>query len=276
MNSSRIPRLVVISFLCFAGRSSLFGQAPQANVANEGAQLYSSNCSLCHGADGKGGGRGPAIATMRNVIAMSDADIAGVVHNGNASQGMPAFPDLGDAGTRAVVRYLRTLQGVSTAPLPVKVTGNTDAGRALFFGKAQCSSCHMVKGQGGFLGTDMTTYAQGHTRDEIVQAIVKPDTQLLPTARVVQVKTKAGLTLVGVVRSEDSMNLTLQTEDGRFHFLTRSGLSAINYTDHSLMPHDYGTRLTPGELDDIADFLIVTGQDAPAEAAPPTRRHVNQ
>ena len=48
-----------------------------------------------------------------------------------------------------------------------------------------------------------------------------------------------------MVRAEDNLNITLQTEDGRYHFLSRSSLATVNYTDHSLMPHDYGTRLTP-------------------------------
>ena len=70
------------------------------------------------------------------------------------------------------------------------------------------------------------------------------------------------------MRAEDNLNITLQTEDGRYHFLSRSSLAKLNYTNHSLMPHNYGTRLTSSELDDLVSFLIVTGRNAPSEPAP--------
>jgi putative heme-binding domain-containing protein len=122
------------------------------------------------------------------------------------------------------------------------------------------------------MASELTFYARNRTTDEIMQAIVNPDADLQPTSRVVRVRTRDGKSLTGVVRAEDNLNITLQTEDGRYHFLSRSNLAAVNYTDHSLMPHDYGTRLTPKELDDLVAFLIVTGRNAPAEPTPPRSR----
>lgn len=276
MTSTQLRTMLVFCSLALFAAMPVFAQGGQSGGANDagqnqGAQLYGSNCAYCHGADGKGG-RGPAIATMPKVIALSDTDLAGIVHNGEVNQGMPSFPDLGDQGTQAVVRYLRMLQGVTGAPPPTKMTGDANAGRVLFFGKGQCSSCHMIDGKGGFIASDMTAYGQNRSGSDILQAIVNPDTHLAPTSRVVEVRTRAGRSLTGVVRSEDNMNITLQTVDGRYHFLERSSLAAVNYTDHSLMPHDYGTRLTAKELDDLVSFLIVTGKNAPAEAAPTGRR----
>jgi cytochrome c oxidase cbb3-type subunit 3 len=271
MTRTRLTTMLVFSSLfLFAGRPML-AQGGQSGSQNQGAQLYASDCAYCHGEDGKGG-RGSAIATLPKVIALSDADLIGIVHNGEVVQGMPAYPDLGDQDTLAVVRYIRTLQGVTGAPTPTKVTGDVNAGRVLFFGKGQCSNCHMINGEGGFIASDMTAYGQSRAANDILQAIVKPDTQLAPGSRVVEVRTRAGQSLTGVVRSEDNMNITLQTEDGRYHFLTRSSLAAVNYTDHSLMPHDYGTRLTAKELDDLVGFLIIAGKNAPAEAARAGRR----
>jgi hypothetical protein len=69
--------------------------------------------------------------------------------------------------------------------------------------------------------------------------------------------TKTGLKLTGVLRYEDNFSLALQMEDGRYHLLARSDLTDVHYTDHSLMPRDYGTRLTSKELNDLVSFLIV-------------------
>jgi cytochrome c oxidase cbb3-type subunit 3 len=261
------------ALLLLAGKP-LMGQG-QPSAVDHGAQQFQANCAGCHGADGKGGDKGPAIATLPGVVALSEMELIKIVRDGTPA-GMPSFERLGDTEITAVVRYLRTLQGKTDVSDTDEVTGNAVAGRALYFGKAQCSNCHMVNtagvGQGGFIASDLTGYGASHTAPAIKQAIVRPDTPLDPASRVVEVQTKTGQKLIGVVRSEDNFNLALQTEDGRYHFLTRSGLAEVNYKQYSLMPRDYGTRLTSKELDDLVSFLIVTGKNAPVEAAPPRRR----
>jgi cytochrome c oxidase cbb3-type subunit III len=262
--------LLCSSLILFEGMPAL-GQDQPGVGPGQGAQLFSSNCAYCHGADGRGG-RAPAIATLPKVVAMSNQDLIGIVHKGEADQGMPSFPDLGDQGTKAVVQYLRTLQGVTANGSVAKLAGDPDAGRQIFYGEGQCSTCHMILGKGGFMASELTSYAMNRTADEIVRAIVNPDAELEPTSRVVSVRTRDGKSLTGVVRAEDNLNITLQTEDGRYRFLSRSNLAAVNYTDHSLMPRNYRTRLTSAELDDLVAFLIVTGRSAPTEPAPPKRR----
>ncbi len=209
--------------------------------------------------------------TTPNFVALSDAALIKIVHDGTAA-GMPPFAQLGDENIAAVVHYLRRLQGQSDTTAATAVPGDATAGRALYFGKAQCSNCHMIQGNGGFMAADLTAYGRTHSADAIRQGIVTPDASLAPEARVVDVQTKAGKKLSGVIRNEDDFNIALLTEDGRFHFLARSELADVQYTDHSSMPHDYGTRLTANELNDVISFLIVTGQSTPAEPAPPRRR----
>lgn len=247
-------------------------RAQQRNPSDQGAQLFASNCAYCHGADGKGG-RAPAIAVMRDVIAMSNQDLIAVVHNGKIAQGMPAFPGLGTQGTEAVVQYLRQLQGVSGAVVQAKPTGDADVGKQLFFGKGQCSNCHMVSGNGGFMARDLTGYAQSLTSQEVIRNIVDPDAHLAPRSEVVEVQPKKGQSLTGVLRAEDNMTLTLQTVDGRYRFFAKRDLAKVDYTGHSLMPHNYGTQLTSAELNDLAAFLIDAGEGTSGQAASPSRKH---
>ena len=269
MTLNWLAMTLVCSFLLLSGGISALGQdQPMSGSSqDQGAQLYQSHCAYCHGADGRGG-RGPAIATLPKVIAMSNQDLMGIVHKGEPDQGMPGFPDLGDPGTKAVVQYLRMLQGVTADGPPAKLAGDPDAGQQIFYGKGQCSTCHMILGKGGFMATELTSYARNRTAQEILQAIVNPDANLEPTSRVVHVRTREGQSLTGVVRAEDNLRMALQTEDGQYHFLSRSSLAAVNYSDHSLMPRDYGTRLTSRELDDLVAFLIVTSRHARTEPAP--------
>lgn len=263
---SRFANLLACSALFLLTGLSMMGQG-RRNGANAGAQQYEDNCAVCHGGDGSGG-KALSLITP-NFVNMSDAGLAKAIHDGTAG-GMPPYAGLGDANIAAIVHYMRTLQGQSDTT--GTVTGDPAAGRALYFGKAQCSSCHMIQGNGGFMAADLTAYGRSHAEDAIKQAIVTPDTPLAPASRVVDVQTKSGAKLSGVIRHENNFVIDLQTEDGRYHFLLRSDLADVHYTDHSLMPHDYGTKLTPAELDDIASFLIAAGHATPAEPAAPGRR----
>jgi len=237
-------------------------QAPSASTIT-GSRRYTQFCAGCHGADGKGGDKAASLATSRVVISRSDAELFRIVRDGTP-QGMPPFAQIGEANIAAVVRYLRVLEqdAVPTPPLAVAApAGDARAGRALFFGKAGCSSCHLVHGQGGFIAPNLTAYARNRSAQNILDEILNPDSPLVSTARVATVTTVAGRQITGVLRNEDAFDLALQTRDGRYHFFSRSELSNITYSDHSLMPRDYGTRLSPNELGDVIAFLIASSRE---------------
>jgi cytochrome c oxidase cbb3-type subunit III len=228
-----------------------------------GAQQYTAYCAACHGTDGKGGDKAVSLATSQSLLTRSDSELFQIIHDGTTG-GMPPFAQIGMANITALVHYLRALEGEpgpEGSPASAPVTGDVKAGRVLYFGKAQCSTCHMFRGQGGFIASNLTAYARHRTTDAIVRDITTPDNPLVPSSRLVSVTTRTGRKLTGLLRNEDNFNLELQTEDGRYRFFARSDLKEVRYTEHSLMPRDYGSRLTPKELDDIASFLVVAGRD---------------
>ncbi len=238
------------------GGDQRLGGNPTAST--QGKQAFISRCSTCHGIDGRGGEHAPDIATSAVVQQLSDADLDAIVRNGVPSRGMPSFQALGLAEIKTMVAYLRVLQGRNGA---VKVNGNTSRGRELFFGPAHCSDCHMIRGEGGFLGPDLSDYSRSHSPENIRQAIVNPNRDLSPKADTVTAFTRDGSKLAGVARNEDNFSLQLQTPDGSFHLLMKSDLAALSHDHHSLMPSDYASRLSARDLDDVVSFLasVCTG-----------------
>jgi cytochrome c oxidase cbb3-type subunit III len=117
--------------------------------------LFEFNCAGCHGLDGRGGEKGPNIATRPEISGRSDDEILAILRHGVPGAGMPAFSRLGDKKLEAVVRHLRSLQGLNGK---TDLAGNTDEGRKLFFKDGGCATCHMINGAGGFLGSDLSTY----------------------------------------------------------------------------------------------------------------------
>jgi putative heme-binding domain-containing protein len=223
----------------------------------DGRQVFENRCAACHGIDGRGGERAPDIATSAKTQRRSDAALALIINNGVPSAGMPAFSTLDASTTGALVRYLRFLQGkTGSATLP----GNPQNGKAIFFGRARCSECHLAAGAGGFIASDLSSYGRARPVEEIRDAIVKP-IQLSNASRgTVTIVTRAGQTLTGVLRNEDNFSLQLQSLDGAFHLLMKSDVASMRRDWNSLMPADYGSKLSAGELNDLVSFLMSVAQ----------------
>lgn len=260
--------------LCFltSAVTALHGQGKPGTAASraktahriEPRTAFENVCASCHGLDARGGERGPDIASRPEVVGKTDAELVKILREGEISEGMPSFASYGRADLAAIVTYLRVLQGRSReTPLP----GDPGAGRNLFFGKAKCSDCHMVSGQGGFFGRDLTAYAARMTPDEVRAAIVDPNKDLDPRLGLVTVRLADSAVLSGVARNEDNFSLQLQTPDGAFHLLNKSDIRALTYAGRSPMPSDYGAILSLVELNDLVSYLLDTSRSVRGQKA---------
>ena len=247
----------------------LRGQSPEGSPI-AGARRYQEYCAACHGVDSKGGDKAASLVTVESVGGRTESDLFRIVHDGTP-EGMPPFAQIGDANIAAVVHYLRLLAESSlprgTVAVPM-TGGNANAGRALYFGSAQCSACHMFGGQGGFAAMNLTDYARNRTAETVRKAIVEPSEETAPIVRLASATTKDGQILTGLVRSEDAFTLTLQTEDGRFHFLDRKNLAIVQDAGQLLMPRDYSTLLTAEELNNLVSFLVASRELQNSESGP--------
>ena len=227
---------------------------PQSTPANaEGRKVFASTCAGCHGLDGRGGERAPNIAQNPQAERLSDTELMHIVQEGIPGTGMPAFHSLASPDVKAVVAYLRTLQGTSkTVALP----GNPAHGKILFYGEAGCSGCHMVTGSGGFIASDLSGYGHAHSVQEIRSAITQPNAAAASQVHSAVVVTRTGQQYSGRVRNEDNFSLQLQSLDGTFHFFTKSDIERLEYNSQPLMPANYGSTLSAQDLDDLVSFLI--------------------
>jgi cytochrome c oxidase cbb3-type subunit 3 len=223
--------------------------------ASQGSALFSSNCATCHGADGRGGEHAPDIATASDVQRLADRNLIDIVKNGITGTGMPGFDWLEQDKVLAIVAYLRTLQGKTTS---VALPGNSARGEALFFGKAQCSKCHMAHGKGGFIAGDLSYIGADTSVDRIRKVILDPEATLPAQKKAVTVVTNSGQKFTGALRMNDNFSISLQTMDGGFHYFPKSQLTHLDIGSRSLMPGDYRSRLSDAEIDDLASYLIRT------------------
>ncbi len=122
--------------------------ALDAELADQGAQIYASNCAQCHGIEG-GGGIGPALNSKDFLASVSDEQIEQLVATGIPGSLMVAYGlDFGgpltQAQIRAVVKYLRSFEEVAPEfPEWRTPLARSDlTGRDLF--NMACAYCHGV------------------------------------------------------------------------------------------------------------------------------------
>jgi cytochrome c oxidase cbb3-type subunit III len=238
-------------------------------LALEASKTFAATCAGCHGLDGRGGERGPNVATRPEVLRRSDAELLQILRDGKTASGMPSFAALGDGKLAAMVTYLRTLQRKNDA---APISGDVKHGESLFFGKARCSDCHSVNGKGGFIGSELSDYAAGSSAAEIKNAIINPDIDAKQSRSKTMVTLRDGRSWEGIIRNEDNFSLQLQSLDGAFHLIQKSEVAEMKSADQPLMPDDYGKTLSPAELEDLVGYLMSVARANPGAVRRNRRR----
>jgi cytochrome c oxidase cbb3-type subunit III len=259
LTAALIVTIVAIGHVSHLAFAQMQAKRADSNAVSSkspvGEKLFIANCSGCHGLDGQGGDKAPSIAGNPRLQRLSDAQIAGIALHGVPGTGMPSFQSLGEQKVHEIVAYLRVLQGKRAAPgLP----GNPTRGKEIFFGKGECSACHIMNGAGGFLGPDLSAYGSTTSAKTILDAILSSDRNVPPGYQTAVLTTRDGEHIEGIIRNEDNFSIQLQTKDGSFHFFQKSDLQGVEHTS-PLMPTNYRERLSSEELNDLVNYIIKSG-----------------
>ena len=136
--------------------------------------------------------------------------------------------------------------------------GDLDNGRLVYFGKAACSECHVLGGEGGTLGPDLTSIQRDRSAHDLVEAIVYPGASLVREYETYKIKT-AGGEHTGIVMEETPEAIILGTGPQATVRINRIEIISMEIAPVSMMPQGLDKTLTRQELADLLAFLI--GQD---------------
>lgn len=229
----------------------------------EGHSLFRINCSPCHGLDARGGGRGPDLTLNRWVHGSSDEEIFRTISQGVPGTEMPAS-DTEESETWAIVAYLRS----QSPPKKLGASGDRLKGEKTFRGSGGCSACHMVKGQGGVLGPDLSRVGASRSASYLVDSIRDPNKELSsgmmdPSNQYgpplvydkVTVTTAGGEEFVGIAMNEDTFSIQLLGTDQKLHLFLKKELKQVLHEQKSLMPAYSEQRMSNAELQDLIAYL---------------------
>jgi PQQ-dependent dehydrogenase (methanol/ethanol family) len=238
------------------------GVAPGSLDTKAVESLAQSTCAACHGSGLTGGDRAPALVNSAHLRTLGEGEIKAIIRSGTAG-GMPSFP-FPDNQLDALATWLKGQNDVAVQAHPPEQVA---AGQALFFGKAGCSACHMVRGRGGVNGPDLSALAVRSTPSEIEGYLDDPTAQMgtkslagcpgwafCPDTQwgVVDVRLKGGKRLRGFARNQGEHDLQLQTFDGQFRLLTDKDYVWFKREPKSYMPP---LHATPDERRDLLAYL---------------------
>ncbi len=215
-----------------------------------GERLFRQQCSRCHGRDGDGGELGPAL-TNGFSSASTDAGLFRIVR-----EGIPNTQMIGISRTATeqsvwmVVSYLNSMNDTGAADLP----GDAAAGRQVFAGKGNCSSCHMVNGEGGRRGPDLSQVGSRRDADELASDLRTPDEEVTPRWWTLRITREDGSVVEGLRMSEDTFTMRVMDENEDLWSFSKGSVRSYDRSTSSTMP-GVNALLTNAEVDDLVAYL---------------------
>ena len=225
------------------------GQYAAADMAY-GAQLYTAQCAVCHGANGDEVG-GVDLGTGQFRRAGSDRALARLIATGLSEAGMPGF-DFDSAERAGIVAYLRNMRSFDAASVPI---GDAARGRAVFVGAGDCTSCHRVDGTGAGMAPDLGNIGTLRAASALQTSVLNPSSAMVPLNRPIRAVTNDGAVINGRRLNEDTYTVQLIDERGRLASLVKADLSEYTVLTTSPMP-SYDGKLALGEVADLVAYLL--------------------
>ena len=219
-----------------------------------GERYFQRQCSRCHGQDATGNdetGAPDLTGTLSN--ASTSAAIFRVIREGIPGTAMlPITADAPDARVWQLVTYIESL---STDATNIDLPGSVRAGRQVYMGKGNCAGCHMLNGEGGRQGPDLSRVGERRDPDELAADLTNPNDEVDPRWWTVKVTRQDGSVVEGLRMNEDTFTLRVIDADGNLWSFSKSQISAYERNESSTMP-SYEQTLTASEVDDLVAYLF--------------------
>jgi putative heme-binding domain-containing protein len=238
---------VVFSTRAAGGRQARFDAAE----ARAGQKIYNRSCTMCHGLNGAAGDRAPALGAQRRYLRGTSEELFDAIKNGIKGTGMPGSP-LGAGDVNKLVAYIHSLRATA---VDVDVAGDVERGRAVFAGKGNCTKCHMVNGQGGILGPDLSNVGAERSLAALREALIVAKPTPPRGYQPVKVTTVQGRVIEGVLKNQHNTSFQILGKDERLHLLLAEEIRTMERSEKSLMPAGVDKRLTADEFADLVAYL---------------------
>src|SRR5213594_883296 len=230
-----------------------------------GQQLFKSNCSFCHGSDGRGGETGPNLVRDQVVLADQHGElIAPVVQNGIPGRGMPKLT-LSATEIADIAAWLHS-QPLSDRGTPSTLdilVGNAKEGEAYFNGAGRCTQCHSATGDLAGIGSryepktiqNLIVSGGGGGGRRRRSAGAAPPVKAPPTT--VTVTLPSGRRVQGELDHLSAFIVALRDSDGTYHsFARHDSIPKVVVTSPLQWHIDRLPQWRDADIHDLTAYLV--------------------
>ena len=135
--------------------------------------------------------------------------------------------------------------------------GDAERGAKLFNNqdKSKCTICHLKGDKGVRLGPDLTWIGAIRSERDLLEAIVYPSASIARYHEVVNVLTKDGNVVSGLLVRETVDEMFLSSAEGVVQSVPYQDIKQARYSNVSLMPEGLDQLLKPEEIADLVAYL---------------------
>jgi len=150
-----------------------------------------------------------------------------------------------------VVAFVRSL---SQSAGGASARGNAAHGEQVF--RAQgCGGCHLVRGQGGVRGPDLSVIGSQRSAEYLRESIVDPNAKVAPEYWVAKIITRDGASHSGFVMNQDTYIVQILDFTRGLEAIPRTEFKDFGIDRSSSMPSLEG-KLSASDLDDLVSYLV--------------------
>ena len=117
-----------------------------------------------------------------------------------------------------------------------------------------CQSCHMINGQGGQIGPNLSG-AGAMGMEAVIRNIIEPNAAIEAAYRIFQVKLKAGEVIEAFYVSEDATAYVIRQAGGADRRVPKAEVASAKYLRRSLMPEGLLDGFTDEQVTDLFAYL---------------------
>ena len=271
MSTGRLVRIVawtfataILPFGALAISQAAAQESAPARAApvdpDQGKRLFEQNCSTCHGADA-GGDEAPDL--HGTPTRLGDAAVENIIKRGIPGTAMPLFADLSEKDAANIVAFLRSFDATETSSI---VKGDFKKGEALYQSSG-CSACHIIAGQGGVVGPELTRIGAMRGRASLKARLIDPGANLPENGTgfysskwteylMFRAVEKDGHVVEGMRVSEDSFTIDLKDACGKIHGFWKPDLRSLNAEPGKSFMPSFKEALSSAQMDDLAAYLM--------------------
>jgi putative membrane-bound dehydrogenase-like protein len=135
-------------------------------------------------------------------------------------------------------------------------TADISQGRLVF--SRNCASCHRLFDDGGAIGPELTG-SQRANLDYVLENLLDPSAIVPFDYRVTIIETKDGRFLTGIIKQENDLTITVQTQNDAI-IIPKKEIESRNVSPLSLMPDGLSDKMSNEELRDLVAYLASSSQ----------------